>query len=402
MSEITAAPPRPTGVTPPRAARVAVAFLFTLAGLGIGGWASRVPDVKRQVGADEALWGTLSIGLAIGVLVSMSAVALLIARIGPRRLALTAAPFAIIAPALNGAATEPWVLACGLVLQGAAVGMLQAPMNAQAVRVEHEYGRPILTSFHACFSLGALGGALLGAGAAALGLAPAVQLAGTGAVLAVVLLATARHLPADEVVPPRDERPRGRFSPRLALLAAVAFAALFAEGSVTNWSAIYARESVGTDAAWAAATYAGFASTMAIGRLFGDRARARLGTTVLLVGGGLVGAAGVGVALATHTTVGAVAGFAVAGLGLASVVPVLYSLAGNVPGVSPGRGVALMALGTWPASLIAPPLIGWAAHEAGLRLALVVVVVCATAVAVVAATALRRPPAPRRPSAPRG
>ncbi|WP_066586037.1 MFS transporter [Cellulomonas timonensis] len=368
-----------------RHARWSVTFLFTLAGLVIGGWASRVPDVKAALAADDATWGTINIASAVGVLGSMLLVAVLIVRAGPRRLSLVAAPFVVVAPVVNALAGHPWQLAAGLLVQGAAIGMLQAPMNAQAVAVEKAYGRPILTSFHACFSIGALGGALLGAGAAAADVSPFHQFALTSTLLAVGLGFAARRLPAE----PAGESSAGSARPRptqgLALLARMAFLALFAEGVSANWSAIYTRESVGALGAWPAATYAGFALAMVVGRLFGDRVRFRVGTVRMLVGSGVVAATGVGLALATHTTAGAIAGFAIAGLGLSSIVPTIYSLAGGLPGLPPGRGVALVALGAWPAQLIAPPFIGGVAHAVSLRASLLVVVACALAVAVVVA-----------------
>lgn len=360
-------------------------FLFTLAGLVIGGWASRAPDVKAALGADDATWGTINIASAIGVLSSMLLVAVLIVRVGPRRLSLVAAPFVVVAPVANALAGHPWQLAAGLLVQGSAIGMLQAPMNAQAVAVEKAYGRPILTSFHACFSIGALGGALLGAGAAATHVSPFQQFALTSTLLAVGLGLAARRLPAEPAGGASAGSARLRLTQGLALLAGMAFLALFAEGVSANWSAIYTRESVGALGAWPAATYAGFALAMVVGRLFGDRVRFRVGTVRMLVGSGVVAAAGVGLALATHTTAGAIAGFAIAGLGLSSIVPTIYSLAGGLPGLPPGRGVALVALGAWPAQLIAPPFIGGVAHAVSLRASLLVVVACALAVAVVVA-----------------
>lgn len=368
-----------------RHARWSVTFLFTLAGLVIGGWASRVPDVKLALGADAARWGTINVASAIGVLCSMLLVAALIVRIGPRRISLLAAPFVVAAPVVNALAGHPWQLAGGLLVQGAALGMLQAPMNAQAVAVEKAYGRPILTSFHACFSIGALAGALLGAGSAALHVSPFQQFALTSTLLAVGLVVAARRLPADPAGGASAGSARLRLTQGLGLLAALAFLALFAEGVSANWSAIYTRESVGALGAWPATTYAGFALAMVVGRLFGDRVRFRVGTVRMLVGSGVLAAAGVGLALATHTTAGAVVGFAIAGLGLSSIVPTIYSLAGSLPGLPPGRGVALVALGAWPAQLIAPPFIGGVAQEVGLRGSLLVVVGCALAVALVVA-----------------
>ncbi|MCC2307487.1 MFS transporter [Cellulomonas chengniuliangii] len=395
-------PPVPVGILPAvepslRHQRWSVTFLFTLAGLVIGGWASRVPDVKLAVGASSATWGAVNIASAVGVLGSMLLVAVLIVRVGPRRLSLVAAPLALLAPVVNALADHPWQLAPGLLVHGAALGLLQAPMNAQAVAVEKAYGRPILTSFHACFSIGALTGALLAAGAAAMHVSPFPQFALTSSLLAVGLVLAARRLPAD---PPRatgGQAGRAQLVDGMALLAVMAFLALFAEGVSANWSAIYARESVGALGAWPAATYGGFALAMVVGRLFGDRVRHRVGTERMLVGSGLLAAAGVGLALATHTTVGAIAGFAIAGLGLSSIVPTIYSLAGSLPGLPPGRGVALVALGAWPAQLIAPPLVGGVAELTGLRTSLLVVVACATAVAVLVAVRRGRlvPPAGR-------
>src|SRR5690606_26109561 len=135
-------------------------------------------------------------------------------------------------------------------------------------------------------------------------------------------------------------RPRGVVL-RLGILAVLGF---FAEGSLIDWSAVYLVETVGTTAAAGASGYAGFSLSMTAGRLFGDRVAAHLGPERTLILSGLLAASGSGLAVAAPQAVLVPVGFAVAGLGLANIVPVLFRAAARVPGVAPGAGVAVVAV----------------------------------------------------------
>ncbi len=175
---------------PARRARLSVVVLFVLMGTTTGSWAARIPSVRQQLDVTDAQWGLANVGATVGSLISLTVVMAVIVRVGPRRLSLIGGPLLLLnAPFLAGSTSLP-ALISGLFVQGAATGLLAGPMNAQAVEVERQYKRRIMSSFHATFSCGQLVGGVIGIFAAHAGVRPNVQLACTGVVLGVLLLST--------------------------------------------------------------------------------------------------------------------------------------------------------------------------------------------------------------------
>ena len=353
--------------------------LFVLMGMTTGSWAARIPSVRHQLHVTDAQWGLANIGATAGSLISLTIVMTLIIRTGPRRLSLVGGPLLILNAPLLAGSTSTIALVAGLFVQGMSTGLLATPMNAQAVEVERRYGRRIMSSFHACFSLGQLTGGLIGTFAARAGVAPNLQLAGSGIVLAVVLLLTFRNLPTESrVAKPLSKPPRvpirQRFTPQLLLLAAIALLASINEGSAAQWSAQYTAGALGAGAAAGAVTYTCYTVAMTISRSTGDRLVNRLGQKVFIRLSESLVAIGFAIALLIGTPTAAFIGFAVLGLGSGCVVPSVTGLAGNQPGVATGQGVSVVSFGQWPAMLVGPPLIGAVAGLVGLRFALFVLV----------------------------
>lgn len=250
----------------------------------------------------------------IGALVAFFTVAVLIARYGPRRLAVLAAPGALLVAPVMAAQTRPEMLAVALLLYGFAGASLQAPMNSQAVAVERSYGRPLMGTFHACFSLGVLLGGLAGELCARVGLSPTAQLTGSAVVLAAGLALAVRWLPRDDASAPKAAG-RRRMTRNVAVLAVIAFCGVLAEGTANAWSAIYVKETLGAGAVTGALAYASFAGAMTLARMTGDRFVARLGRQRFLRLSAAVAATGMAGALAVGTVPAAVLGFAVVGIG---------------------------------------------------------------------------------------
>ncbi len=395
MSESTTGPAGRPAVR----ARIAVITLFLLMGVMTGSWASRIPAVREQVGANDAVWGLLVLAAPVGTFAALVVVTRLIGRTGARRLAIPGAACLLVVVPITAGAPTPWVLAVALLAQGISTGFLATPMNALAVLVERDYGRRIMSSFHACFSLGQLAGGLGGAWAASAGVLPVVQLAATSAVFAVALVATVRWLPVDRPGPPsirpeakpaqgkRDSgrrRGRGIVTPQLLLLSVIALLSSVNEGAAVQWSAQYGTITQDAGPGIGALTFTCFSLAMTASRLVGDRVVDRFGRTRFLRISALVAAVGMGFGLLVGSTWAGFVGFALLGVGSACIVPTVMGLAGNQPGVPTGRGVAIVSWGQWPAFLIGPPLIGAIAVLTGLRLALGVTVLAALTIAVLA------------------
>jgi MFS family permease len=366
-------------------ARAAVVGFFVLAGFSFSAWAVRIPDVRRELGLDEATLGLVLLGMAAGSITAMTASGWAIARFGSRRVTTVAGLFSCAAMALPPLAPSAPLLFAALFVYGAAYGTLDVAMNAQAVAVEERWGRPIMASFHAMFSTGALVGSFVAGFIAGQGVAPEAHLLATGLALAVVALLAGRSLlPAA-----REGRSDG---PVLALptgplagVAVVAFAVLLAEGAVADWSAVYLRDTLGASAAVGGWGFTAFSLTMAAGRFAGDGMTERLGPVRVVRGGGVLVAAGLGAALLAGSVPAAIAGFACVGLGLAAAFPIALSTAGRTPGVPSGTAIAAVATAGYTGFLVGPPAIGLVSEAfGGLRAGLAVVALLGVAVALLA------------------
>jgi predicted MFS family arabinose efflux permease len=345
-------------------ARTAVTAVFFLNGIVFASWYSRLPSIQEQLDLGPGTLGLALIGAPVGLLAAQPLTGALAATIGSRRL-VAAAPLLLAAAVAPALAVDAPTLALGTFTAGAANGVLDVSMNVEGLAVERLSGKRIFNSLHAWFSFGALGGAAIGGLAAAAGLDPLPHIAivvGLGAVAATL---ASRGLPPAEAEP-RAEGPRfARPSRRLAALGAIAFCALLAEGAVFDWSGIFIRRETGAAIGLASAGLAAFNLAMGFGRLTADGAAERLGSPTLGRAGALLAAAGLGMALLLGSAAGAIAGFAVMGLGLASVFPLALRAAGYDPAIS-GPAVAAVSSVGYAGFLTGPPAIGLLAELFGL------------------------------------
>jgi MFS family permease len=371
----------------PRQARGAVTAIFFLNGLVFGAWAARIPAIRDRVGLSDGELGIVLACAAIGSIVAMPVAGGRAARIGSRR--ATRAAFACMCVATGVIALAPSlpVLCVLAFFYGASMGSLDVTMNAHGVAVERRYGRSILASFHAAFSIGGLAGGALGAVSAAVDLDVRAQLALVAVASAAIGLTWSRRfLGADADAIGHAEPVFVRPPRRLLALGCLAFACLLIEGASADWSAVYLRDELGTTAAIAAIGFTSFSITMTLGRVFGDRLVDRFGPETVVRGGGGLAAVGFGLALVAAAPLPAIVGFACLGAGMAGVVPIVFRASGQVPGMAPGVGLAAVSTTGYLGFLVGPPTIGGLAELVGLPRALVVVVLLAAVVALLAPT----------------
>ncbi len=364
---------------------------FAVLGLTNGDWLARIPALAHGSHLSNGMLGLALLAAPAGSFAIAPVVGALVDRIGSRVPTLLGGIAVPLLPILFSLARSQIVLMIAMFAFGLAAGLLDVAMNAQAVQLQQAVGRQLMTSFHACYSFGALAGGLIG-GAFAWGnvgttadfTAVAVPLAALAGVCGRFLLAPSGTGRACRDARPQAERlspsvrsaaagvrARGvsRLSP-LVVLSLLALCSLLGEGAADGWSAVYLRDNLGTSAGFAAMGYAAFALTMASGRLAGDRLADRFGPVVLLRAGGLLAAAGMITVLVTAAPAGALAGFAVYGAGLSCTFPQMLALAGGIRPDRPGSAIGRVA-GTGYAGLLAGPvLIGGLATVAGLTAAL--------------------------------
>ena len=352
-------------VAQPWAQRLATFGVFLANGAGIGCWAAAIPRVKADLALSDATLSVALLAFAAGAIIAMPLMGLFAHRLrsGP---ASVVAGFGFAATlAAFGFARSLETLSAATFLAGATHGAMDIAMNANASDIERRWGRPIMSSFHAGFSLGGAAGAVSGAWLGEWGtvwglLGPAL--------LASLLLAIAAPFVAGEG---GDFGGAGFAAPsrRLLPLAALAFVSFATEGAVGDWSGTYLARS-GVSPGFAAAAYAAFSLLMITGRIVGDRIVAAAGPRATVGLGALIAGAGLAISAASPGLVGGVVGFGLVGAGLANVVPVIFSVAGRT-GSSSAVGIASAATSGYAGLLIGPVVIGAVASAADLRSAIV-------------------------------
>ena len=382
----------------PRAATVAVFFSH---GLLFASWTAHIPQVKDHAGLSVGALGLALLGAPVGSVVAMLASARLLPRLGSRRMVRCCLAGYCAAGPLAGLAGSLPALFAALFAWGAFQGSLDVSMNTQAVAVERARGRPLMSGFHGCWSLGTFAGAAAGVAGVAVGMSLTIQLLLLGLpVLIVGETLSARMLPdaspADDMSPGtgpgtrpatgRPNRPARRFSRAVLILGAIAFASMLCEGASADWASVYLRGPLHAGAAVAGLGYAAYSLTMVIVRLSGNRLLGRFRVQSVLPVLATLACAGFTAGLAAGTGAAAITGFACLGIGLALIVPTLNSAAGRLPGLSPGAAIVAVSTCGWLGFVCGPPLIGELAAATSLPVALGVIPVLVAFIAV--ATAL--------------
>lgn len=363
-----------TPLEQPRAARLAVATIFFTNGVVLANWIARIPDVKQQLALSEGSLGLALLCAGAGALVSQPTAGWLISRVGSQLMTTLMALTFCVVFVFPGLAWSLPLLMLALFVMGGCNGALDVAMNSQAAIVEQRYRRPIMSSFHGLWSVGGLIGASLGGLAAARGIPLGLHFLVTAVVGIIVMFLATRWLVPDAGTQ-GEHAPSFALPPRpLLLMGLIAFCVLFSEGAVGDWSAVYLRDNLGSDAGLAATGYAVFALLMAVGRLTGDWLALRLGPGLLVRCGGVLVTLGIALALLVASPYAAIAGFGLIGAGLSCIFPLILSAASRTPGIASGTAIAAMATAGYTGFLVGPPLIGTAAEALTLRGALGVLV----------------------------
>ena len=364
--------------------RRAVTALFLANGALIATVLPRLPEIKAGLELTDGQLGLALIGGGLGGLAGSAASRWLLPRFGSRRLAVVSTVAHALLVPLVGVVPVAVLLFAVLVLAGIADAFMDVAMNVSGMEVQRRLGRPVLSSMHAVWSIGAVLGGLAGTAAAGFRVPVVTHAAAVGVVLVAVVLPLAAAVPDHSGA--GAERPTGtRFSPALALLCLLAVLAAFVEEAPASWSAIYLVEHTEARPGAAGLAYTAFMAAMVAGRLVGDRLVARFGLVHVVRVGGVLVAVALGSGLLTGSTAAGVVAFGVLGLGAASLFPALFTAAGALP----GQGVAVMNAASRVGFLASPPVTGGLADAVGLPLALGIVVVPAGVGIAVLAGAVR-------------
>ncbi len=366
--------------TRPMRDRIATHILFLGNGLVFGTWAANLPRIKEAKALSDANLGVLLFLVSVGAVAAMPGTGILAARWGAARLSAMAGLCAGVAICLPSLIPTGPVLLASAALMGVMLGSMDVAMNAHASAVEIAWGKPIMSSFHAFWSLGGLAGSGLAGLCAALGLALVPSYIVPGVIVAacsVPALFLAR-------LSPRGGGARLALPGRLVLGVSLMTGLCFAvEGGAAEWTGVYLRIDLHTGEDVAATAFGAFSLAMAAGRLTGDAVVRRFGAMQVAVVGCLVAAVGQGLVLLASGPLLVSAGMALIGAGMANVVPVAFSAAGRLQGP---QGVAAAATTGYAGLLVAPPLLGGVAEYFGLPAALAVVLASLLVLAAMSAT----------------
>jgi MFS family permease len=355
--------------------RIALSTIFFVNGFLYANWAARLPELQRFYQVSNALLGYLLLASATGALVAMPISGWLTTRVGSALMTrLAVFLYCVVVPTLSYS-SNLWVAAFFFFLLGVTAGALDVSMNGQAVFVERSYAKPIMSSFHAIFSIGMALGAGSGGLFAQFHWSLISHLTFLEIIGLIVCIWATMHLIPD--VPNKTAtQSAGKSGFRLPTkavlpLGIIALCTMMGEGAMADWSAIYMNKVVGKNEFYSALAFGSFGTAMTIGRVFGDFFTAKLGKFSTMLFSSLFAIVGLALAIGFVSVETTLIGFFRVGLGLANVVPIIYSTAGNTPGVEPSVGIAMATSIGYAGFFVGPPAIGFLADAFGLRIGLV-------------------------------
>ena len=363
-----------------RQKRISVSVLFFVLGIDFASWASRIPTIKDNLDMSDGLLGLVLLSSPISSLLTLPLAGWIVTKVGSRKTVLLAALLYSLTLPFIGLAANAWQLAAVLFVFGIGGEFLNIAVNTQAVAVEKLFSKPIMSSFHGFFSLGGMVGAFVGG--LMMQFTPAFHLtlmAGVGLLLTLIFQQNLlRHDAPEGEHHPLFVRPTGI----LVGLGFIAFCCMLGEGAMADWSSVYFEKVLKAPQTFITAGYTAFSLAMATGRFNGDWLTARLGGVRMLQVSGIVSATGLAVALLFPTLYTCIAGFACVGFGYATVVPLVYSAAGNSKTMAPGVALAAVSTLGYLGFLFGPPLIGFVSTATSLPVALGLVVLLSALIAI--------------------
>ncbi|MBX0291485.1 MFS transporter [Hymenobacter sp. HSC-4F20] len=351
----------------PRQARWAITLFFFVSGFGYATWASRIPVIQQQLHLSEAELGGVLFALPAGLMLTLPVTGRLLQRFSSRQVMLVGAILYNLALALLGFVGHTWQLVAVLFCFGSSRNLLNISMNAQSVGVQARYDTSIIATFHGVWSVAGFAAAAVGTLLIGQRVPTGIHFVTVAAVLTGVALYNYRH---SLVLPPAPEAKRSGFSwPDKALLkfGLIAFASMACEGTMYDWSAIYFQKAVLVPKETATLGFTIYMVAMTAGRFSGDPLANRFGVKPLLHYSGLLMLTGLLLAALLPVPLAAGLGFALVGLGVSCVIPMVFGMAGRSAALSSGSAIAAVSTVGYVGFLLVPPVVGFIAESAGLR-----------------------------------
>jgi MFS family permease len=372
-------------LTSKKALRIAVGAMFFMAGLSFSSWASRIATVQQTMGLSDAALGAVLFSLPVGLMCSLPFSGWIITKIGSRKLLISALLVYATALVSLGLAQNTFQLIICLVCFGFSSNAVNISVNTQAVATEELYKRPIMASFHGLWSLAGFAGAGIGTFMIANNISPLYHFLLMLVVIFTGVIIAARYLKDDKVTDPGPVFVMPDHS--LIKLGIIAFCSMICEGAMFDWSVIYFKKVVLAPPAFVGVGFTAFMLTMAAGRFRADWFAHRYGLKRTLQVSGALTATGLLIAVAFPYVYTAIAGFLLVGVGVSSVVPMVFSAAGKSKTMQPGVALAAVSTIGFLGFLVGPPIIGFIAGMATLRVSFILIAAMGVSVVVVSTKA---------------
>jgi MFS family permease len=370
--------------------RVSVSYYFFFCGLIFSTWAARIPSVKDHFNLNEAQLGGILFMLPMGSLVALPIAGWSVHRFGSKWVTIIATISYGLLLILISQSTVIWQLSLLLFFFGFAGDILNISMNTQGLSVQYILNKPILSGLHAQWSIGALAGAIIGGWSMKNNYSTGqhFMLVSVGAM--AIALWMFFYMVHDHQHEDSGQKLFTWPGKALLLLGMICFCTAMAEGAMADWSSLYYRQVLKDQSKVSTTGYTAFTFAMAVGRLMGDRLIQIFRFRNTLILNGILISVGLTLALIWQVPVAVIAGYALVGLGVSSVIPIVYMIAGKSRTMAPSAALATVSTIGFTGFLIGPPVIGLIAHETSLRFALILVIILGILIVFIAGKAVKK------------
>ncbi|WPP52577.1 MFS transporter [Catalinimonas niigatensis] len=358
---------------PLRTSRLAVGTFFVIMGVIFSSWASRIPNIQSHLQLSDGAWGTVLFILPLGLLVGLPFSAWSVARLGSQKTLISATLFHIFILPFAGLADTSWQLMIVLFFFGLSANLINVAVNTQAVAVEALYKRSILSSFHGLWSLAGFAGAAIGALFISLKVSPWMHFCIISTVVLLLLLIAYRYILPDENTEQKKQKVFVLPNRQLLGLGLIAFCGMICEGTMFDWSGIYFKKVVEVPSEWIALGYVAFMSSMAAARFIGDKLVGKFGTFKMIQMNGFLVTSGLLISVAFPNIVSATLGFMLVGLGVSTIIPLLYGETGKTKTMPLGSAITAVSSVGFLGFMFGPPVIGYISEVTNLRWAFALV-----------------------------
>jgi MFS family permease len=364
--------------------RIAITVYFFFLGFVFSSWASHIPDIKDKFSLNDAELGSILFMLPLGALCSLPFSGLLIAKVGSRWMSILSLFIYVGSLVAISLAGTTFLLSIVLFLFGMFGNFGNISLNAQGISIQHYIKKSILSSLHAMWSVGAFTAAAFTDWMMEENRTMQEHYFLIAIVMSIVILPLFFSLVKDPEQSNENQKIFAWPTKALLLLGLICFCGAMSEGTMADWSSLYYRQVINQPHVVSALGYTAFALFMSIGRFLGDPLIERWGHGRILKANGVLIAIGMITALVSTIPALVMVGFALVGLGVSSIFPVVYILASKEKSMLPSAALAAVSSIGFIGFLVGPPVIGFIAEGVGLRTALLAVVLLGSIIVILA------------------